>query len=211
MSLSERFREAHARLGGEDLANELSRVFADLKADQAEAGWPIDPAIREVLLALWKHGFWTTFSCEGHLYEEDPREPDWRASPPQIGIEALGPMGLADDLHPLDLYELEAEACTPEHTQMICEWQRQNLRRKASMVDLLSEFYSARDVGYEIQLRPSSQCRGGSFLLMSVGADAFRIRPREEQIRLLPLFLSELQAFGEFLGSRQANGPAAEV
>ena len=209
MSIAADIQGAHASLVGEPLRSALQGLLERLEVEQAGREWPIDPGIRRVLLGLWKHGFWTTFSCEGHVYD-GVQEAGWSAGPPRVGIEAPNPFTGEEGLHPLDLLGTSEER-SDEEGRAVQLWKLGNLRLQASMVDLLGEFYADREVDYALLLHAGNQQAGWLFRLISVGGEAFRVRPRQEQERLLPLLQAELHVFGEFLHAREPTPPPSDI
>lgn len=199
MTLELRFQEAQ-HLEGRAKDGALEDLLQELEDSVAETDWPIDEGVRDVLLGLWRHGLWTTSSCEGHLYPPDSSryEHAWRLATPCVGLESPNPLP-AGGLHPLEFPESEHQARQ--------EWQRNNLLAQVHLIDLLTEFYAARSVAYAVQLHANNLYGGWLVRLMSVGAEALRGRPRAEQERGLPLLQAELFAFGAFLRARDPSGP----
>lgn len=209
MGIADEVQAVQATLSGQALWSALEHLLGRLEEEEAAKGWPLDVGVRGVLLGLWKHGFWTTFSCEGHVYD-GPQEAGWSAGPPRVGIEAPNPFAGEEGLHPLDLLGTEEER-SAEEGRAVQLWQLGNLRLQAFMVDLLGEFYADREVDYALLLHAGNQQAGWLFRLTSVGGEAFRVRPRGEQERLLPLLRAELYAFGEFLHAREPTAPPGVV
>lgn len=186
---------------GEILASQAKTRLAELAdAFRDHAGTPIDPGIRTAVLNLWALGFWTSFSCEGHVYEV--REEGWSFSGPRVVVELPSPF----ERHPLDV--LEGGPTPEEQTQLRC-WMVSNLRQQQQAVLLLEKLYRDRKcpLAAQLILCPVHH-EWGVFSLQSLGADASRVLAEAEQQRLLPLFQAEMRAFADFLGRQRSIGGA---
>jgi hypothetical protein len=142
-------------------------------------GNPIDEDIKESVVALRAHEFPTYASCDGH-----------GSSGPWIQVEALAPE---------DWRESEAKQK---------EWQRENLRQRDRITELLNEFYRERQTPSDIRLALERHGIFGAFRIQSAGAEAIgdlSLSERQEKYRL---YKKEMDDFTEFLRMKFFNGEA---
>ena len=107
------------RVGELPASEALPQLSAIADSLRDPAGTPIDSGVRTLVLNLWSLGFWTSFSCEGHLFEG--LEEGWSFCGPRVVIESPSPFNLP----PLDI--LEGDPTAAERTQLQ-HWMVSNLR-----------------------------------------------------------------------------------
>ncbi|MCL5733384.1 MAG: hypothetical protein M1334_01820 [Patescibacteria group bacterium] len=147
---------------------------------------PVDPDIKESIVALNAFGINTTASCEGHI--------DHGTYAPYIDVEAK-------DVEMLDRQarELEdKEENINKAKNIFKEIEQKNLEEREKLFLLLDEFYKNRNVSFSTKLIVKGLARGWS-RLESQGADLQKIKTKEERQENLSRYQEEMAAFTDFL------------
>lgn len=137
-------------------------------------GMPIDPEIKEAVVAfnIWK--FPTSQSCEGHFHKEG-------ASFPWVEVYTPEPKGWEKD----------------EKIQK--EWTVENLRQKKRMTEMLSEFYKDRQTPFDARLSFMNIGAYGAFRVQSIGAEMIELFSKEKQKKKQEIYRKEMNDFAKFL------------
>lgn len=153
-------------------------------------GRPIDPGIKETVIALKALEFPTCQSCEGHPAErpEEIEVKGHQSRAPWVWIESPGPKNLKES----------------ESTQK--EWKRENLKHQSKMIELLDEFYKDREVAFDVRLHIESRGIYGAFAITNQGADAVEGLPQVEQKEKRLVYQKEMQKFSDFLKEKYFQG-----
>jgi hypothetical protein len=104
------------------------RIYVDKLADKL--GMPVDPGIKELVVALQANNLETSGSCEGHIRENGDISIPW------VAIEISGPEGWRDS----------------ETLQQ--QWREENLRLRILLEAALGGFYRNRKSDYRLGIRP---------------------------------------------------------
>lgn len=152
-------------------------------------GKPVDPGIRESVVALRVLGISTSGSCEGHLHKQKSKAP-W------IDIGYVS-QELRDRLK-------EAEKAGKELDEKTKKWRlatwRRILQEQERLRALLDDFYRVRDVPPDRRLILQPYPDSGRVL--SKGAELQEVNPPEVQREKLKEYQEEIRAFTSFLKAR---------
>ncbi|EKE11211.1 MAG: hypothetical protein ACD_15C00124G0001 [uncultured bacterium] len=149
---------------------------AEIEKITDRLGKGIDEKIKEAVTAFSAHEFPTSQSCEGHVGDEEEGK-----SFPWVEIDAPEPENWQ------------------ENEEKKKEWQMENLKQQKRVIDLLEEFYRARQTAFDARLHLRNIGAFGAFRVQSTGAEIMDILPEEEQKKKLELYWKEIDEFSAFL------------
>lgn len=202
--------------------NRLNKIREEVDKIVDAVGMPIDPNIKETVVALMALEFPTTASCEGHLEPGSglgapwveiaaPNEPEERfVGEKEIYQKIAEKYGIpVDDVKRAKHFEAYTEAIkmasqndeTPEYKK----WRQENQKLMNKVEDLLAEFYRNREVAPNIRLEIEKFEEGDFFRIHNGGEDYKTTTEKitEEQIKIkeerLKQYQKEMQEFAEFL------------
>lgn len=164
----------------------LSRSWID--AEQAAAhltdrlGKPLDPRIRQAVVALRAHRFDTTGSCQGHLGHGE--------SAPWIDVAIVSPV---------------TAARLRKRPGAIARLRRDNLRSQQRLLAALDRFYDVHRSNSEARLILIPFGIYGGFRLTNQASEIQRIMPPTSRRRALADFQAEFRAFATFLESTASD------
>lgn len=144
-------------------------------------GEPIDPNIKETIIALNVLGIHTSGSCEGHVD---------RGSGPYVDIES-------EESEALDA-RYDAADNEQEKDAIAEEMMRKNLEERKKFLPYLEAFYADRKTPITQQLVIQGRGRGWS-RLESQGMDLQEIETEQGKQKNLLAFQSEMRNFTTFL------------
>jgi hypothetical protein len=148
------------------------RRWVDGIADRL--GQPVDPGIKEIVVALKVLDFPTTASCEGHF--------DHGAIAPWVDLGPTRSRKPAGDCSSRWKKKLD------KRRQQI-EWR---------LYEILTKFYTGRDVPADVRI--SLRQVGWDILrLTNAGAEALEVLPKPQQALKQELYRKELQEFASFI------------
>ena len=168
----------------------LKEIEKEVEKIADAEGMPIDPGIKETVIALKALEFSTYESCEGHPAEhpEEIEVEGHQSRAPWVWIESLEPKNLKES-------ELAQK-----------EWKRENLKHQSRMIELLDEFYKDREVTFDVQLHMDSRGIYGAFAITNQGADVVEAWPQAEQEKKRLVYQKEMQEFSKFLKEKYLQG-----
>lgn len=167
------------------MTSETERIWRDVAGAPAAIadalGRPIDPGIRETVIALNALGMSTVASCEGHL--------DHGLAAPWIVVGDPTAMPYAQQAAGL-LREGKREQAEESHMTA----KRLNLAQRRVLLDLLDAFYAGRTVAAARRLIINPAEWSGIARLISQGADLQEIATPEERAQKLAEYQDEMRA-----------------
>jgi hypothetical protein len=170
MSEFENPKESIARQ--EEKRKEWEQYASDAAEIKDNLGKGIDSGIFDTVVALKALDISTTASCEGHL--------EHGLAFPWIDVEAPAPEGWRED-------EEKKE-----------EWKEANLAQRAKIENILTDYYSNRNVATGVKLKIVDRGIFGAFRIQSEGA-------LDEDKEIRPEFKKEMADFTQFLKSKFFN------
>lgn len=140
-------------------------------------GEPVDPNIKEAVVAFNLLKFPTHASCEGHLRKEG-------ASFPWVEVYAPEPEGWK------------------ENKEKQKQWTIENLKHRNRMMGVLEEFYKDRETPFDARLSFSNIGIYGGFRIQSTGAEVMPLLSPEEQKEKRKIYRKEMDDFAKFLKAK---------
>lgn len=172
------YRDQKTQEGVSEREFQWKKMLEEVEVISDRIGKKIDEGIKETVAAFLAHGFPTSQSCEGHIGEEGTCYP-W--------IEIETP-------------ELEG---WEEDEQKKRTWILENLKHQQRLLGLLDEFYSHRNVPFDVRLTFRYIGAYGAFRVQSIGADiAQELLNLQEQQEKVPSFKKEMDDFTTFLKTK---------
>lgn len=145
-------------------------------------GLEVDPGIRMVVASLWCQGVSTSASCEGH--------DDWGCPMPWVDIHAVTP---AEGFYAMD----------PDTR---AEWQKESLRMRSVVEDLLADFFGTHGFDPSLSLCLKPMGRWGAARLESRSDNDLDLRAETLASGAAAACRAEMLAFGEWLRERCSGG-----
>lgn len=165
------------------------KVEAEVEKIVDKLGKPVDPGIKESVLALRVSGLSTDGSCEGHLNK--PLKAPW------IDIGYV-PREVSDRV---ERGWRAGGKFSEEDIRMIVKTRNKLLAERKQLIQLLNQFYSGRNVPSDRRL--VIEVFGNTTrLLPSQGAKLQETLPPEVRQEMLREFQDEMNAFTQFLKER---------
>ncbi len=149
-------------------------------------GKPVDPGIKESVVALRVLGLATQASCEGHV--------DHGTKAPWVNVGPAIPQGLKDRLAEA---RKKGKRLDTELEKEVREMRMKILEQQSRLIELLAEFYRDRNVPFERHLILKSYPNHAR--LLNQGAELQDLVPPEAREEKLKEFQEELAAFTQFL------------
>lgn len=179
-------------------------------------GRGVDPGIADTVVALRLSGVHTTSSCEGHER--------WGVCAPWVSVSAPPD----EQLRELDRQRRTALAQSEElrkngaQAERVVDADRRvhearragkaiHLRVLETVLALLEEFYSGRQVPVDRRLVLMMVGNGGAARLQSQGAELQEVAAAEHRARKLGEYQREMNEFTTFLKHKLAGGPSGSL
>jgi hypothetical protein len=164
------------------------KLAAEIEAIVDGLGKPVDPGVKETLIALKASEINSTQSCEGHLYRGIAAP--WVDIADQEAVEMSKNVDWSKEL--TDEREIE------ERKTIRSVIERKNLELCRKAIEQLTDFYQARSIPFDRRLTLQGRALG-SARLESQGATIQKIADEETRKRKLAEYQEEMKAFTEFL------------
>lgn len=165
----------------------LEEITAGVDTVRDDLGKPIDPGIRDAVIALRAQALAVDFSCEGHPGKREKKALPW------VSIEAPAPDGWRDSPALQD------------------QWRQENEAQAARVRQLLAEWYEEREKSGEVippDLRLTLAPRGdyGSFRIESVSQTAVSSLKFAKRHPAVAPHRTEMGRFTEYLREKFLAG-----